>query len=922
MSDLNEEIGNTENSHQNVKPIDITTEVSKGFLSYSMSVIKSRALPDVRDGLKPVHRRIIFTMHEGGYFYNKEYKKSARIVGDVMGKYHPHGDSAIYETLVRLAQPWELRHVLVDGQGNFGHRDGDNAAAMRYTESRMSKLAHEMVKDINDGTVSWSPNYDNTEIQPDVLPVRFPNLLVNGNSGIAVGMATRIPTHNLGECIDACVAYLENPDITLDEIMTILPGPDFPTKGVIFRGEDIKNAYATGRGSIRICGVANIEEKKNKFRIVIRELPYNVSSKDIITKLMELVETAKNTKNSTSNVFEGISNVEDVSSHGDINIVIELKKDVDPNIVLNAIKKQTSFMTTFPYNATVLNSRGKPVEMPLLEIIKEFVDFRKQIVRNRTIFNLNKTRDNLHKQIGLYAATNFIDVIVKLIRESRDVEHARTQLLNMAFPTEGDFARLLYEADPDTMEKIGDEKNFYLSLIQVQAILDMSLKKLTGLEREEIASYAKDLSKEINGYIEILNNTLLLDDIVKNEILTVKKEFADERLTIFKDDDSVLNDEDLIEKKDIVVTLTKSGYVKRTNLDSYKEQRRGGKGKNGMETKDDDFVINSIVCHTKTLLLFFTTKGYAHTIKAYKLIEGAPNAKGKPIINFIKLSPGETIADVIAMPEDEQVINDTSLIFVTDLGTIRRNNASDFANINKSGKIAIKLEDEFGNPKGSLIKVLLANDDNDVLIATKAGICVRSHVKDLRTIKSKNGMGVKAITLDNGNEVINASVLDHFKSSAQERDAYLSGGILKYKDELGEECFFELSNDRMEEMKKAEQFLLTITTLGFGKRTSSYEFRTTARGGKGVFAANISSVSGSMVDCFIVNEDDGLVLITDGGQTIRVRIRDIRISGRVTRGVRLFRLPADQKIVSVSKISMEDLGEENIVSPELNEIGE
>lgn len=889
-----------------VRAVDIADQMATAYLNYAMSVIVSRAVPDVRDGLKPVHRRILYAMDERGYNASKPHRKSAQSVGYVMGTYHPHGDAAIYDSMVRMAQPWAQRHPLIDGQGNFGSRDGDKPAAMRYTEARLHRLAQSMTSDIDKDTVDWQPSYDGSTKEPKVLPARFPNLLVNGQQGIAVTMATSIPTHNLGETIDACLLVLERPDASLDDVLKVMPGPDFPTGGTIMGIGGIRQAYLTGRGSIRITGSAEIEEGKGgKHRIVITDLPYGASAKAFQERVAELIERK---------VVEGVTDIRDESDRKhNLRVVVDLRRDVEPNVILNVLKKHTDLVSSFPYNATVLNSRGRPTEMPLLDILSEFVAFRRQVVRRRTIHDLNKARDSLHRQIGLYAAVSLVDEVVRTIRTSPDPESARARLMDMEFPTEGDFARLLAEADPDG--EVGQV--FRLSEIQARAILEMRLQKLTGMERDEIEASAREISGEINGHIAILNDKAILDSVVRNELEEVKAKFATPRLTVIEQQDwDDIDDEDLIERKDVVVTITKSGYVKRTELSAYREQKRGGKGRNGMETKDDDFVSTTLVCTTKTPLVFMTSRGIAHSLKAYRLPEGAPAAKGRPLVNFVPLREGETISAVIAMPEDPAELEGKSLVFVTDFGTVRRNAAKAFWGINKAGKIAIKLEDDLGNPTGRLVSVLLGSDEDDVLVATRQGQCVRFPIDDVREVKSRSGIGVKAINLGNGNEVIGASVLRHFKATPQERDAYQAGGTTVSRSEDGTEVHVTLAAERIAEMRASEEFLLTISGLGFGKRSSAYEYRTTNRGAKGIQAANINSITGPLVACFTVTDDDGLVLVTDGGQAIRVRAKDVRTTGRTARGVRMFKLPQGQKIVSVARISADDIGDGEAATPE------
>lgn len=897
-----------EHNTESTGVLDVTIEnmMNSSYLNYAMSVIVSRAVPDVRDGMKPVHRRIVHAMNEGGYHANRSYNKSAKIVGDVMGNYHPHGDAAIYETMVRLAQPWSQRHPLIDGQGNFGSRDGDGAAAMRYTESRMTRLAHYAVADIDKDTVDWEPNYDGRQQEPRVLPVRFPNLLVNGQQGIAVAMATNIPPHNLGETLDACLMVLDNPNATLDEVMTVLPGPDFPTAGTIQGSGGIREAYRTGRGSIRIAGKAEIVELKNgKTQIIVTELPYGYSSKSFQERVAELANKKE---------IEGITEIRDEADRvSPLRVAIDLRRDVDPNIILNTLKKKTNLVSSFAYNATVLNSRGKPLEMPLLDILNEFVAFRRVVVRRRTEFELNQARDALHKQLGLYAAVSKIDEIVTTIKTSSDVETARTRLMAMEFPTSGDFSQLLLEADPDN--PVGDI--FRLSVVQADTILEMRLSRLTGIARDEVATKVRELSNQIRGYILILNDISVMNDVIRNEFEEVRTKFSSDRVTAISPYDAEdIDDEDLIERRDIVITISRSGYVKTTELSSYREQKRGGKGRNGMETKDDDFVQSTIICTTKTPLVFFTSRGIAHSLKAYKLPEGAPSAKGRPLVNFVPLRDGETISAVIAMPEEEAALENKSLVFVTDFGTIRRNDAKAFWGINKAGKIAIKLEDEHGNPEGRLVEVLLCSNEDDVIVVTRDKECVRFPVDDVREVKSRNGIGVKAITLVNGNEVIAASILKHVPVSADERKAYLAGGRTTVDViDTGESYTVELSDERMSEMRDKEEFLLTISEKGFGKRSSAYGYRTTARGAKGIAAAVVSAATGPLVACFPVVDDDGLVLITDGGQAIRTRVKDVRKTLRTARGVKMFQLPNGQRIVSVAKVGADDIDDSEVVTP-------
>jgi DNA gyrase subunit A len=884
----------------------IEEEMKRSYLEYAMSVIVSRALPDVRDGLKPVHRRILYAMKENGYDYNKPYRKSARIVGDVMGKYHPHGDAAIYDTMVRLAQNFSVRVPLIDGQGNFGSVDGDPPAAMRYTEARLSRAAHDMLEDIDEGTVDFVPNYDSSTVQPVVLPTRFPNLLVNGQQGIAVGMATNIPPHNLGEVIDVTLLLMQNPDASTEEIMKVMPGPDLPTGGVIMGRGGIRQAFETGRGSITIAGEAEVvETKKGKQQIVITSLPYQVNKAKFMEDVADMVNEKK---------IVGITDIRDETdrtcgSH-EVRVVVEVHRDADANVVLNQLRRFSALVQSFGVNAVCLDSKGVPRTMGVRQVISEFLAFRKQVIRRRTIHKLDKARELLQRQIGLFAATTKMDEVVRLIRTSPDTDTARQRLRDLEFPTAGEFAQLLLEADPDIEENGGVGEVFKLTEDQIKIILDMRLNQLTGLEQDKIAQKARDLSKEINYYIEILNNEPVLLGIMERELLEVKERHKSPRLTKIETSElDAINDEDLIERKDIVITVTHGGYIKRTPLEAYREQKRGGKGKSGMETKDDDFVVKTLVCTTHTPLIFFTTRGIAHALKAHRLPEAAPNAKGRSIANVLenmRTSEGETVAEVLALPESKDDLQGKAIVFVTDFGDVRRNDAMDFANINRAGKIAIKLEDDMGRSTGKLVNVLLCDTSDDVLLATKKGMSIRFPLDDLRPMQSRTSTGVRGILLEKGDTVISASLLKHFDLTTDERNAFLAGGSveLEEEDEAGNKTSrtVTLTPERFAEIKAAEQFLLTASDGGYGKRSSSHDFRVQSRGGKGIACMNINVTTGSLIAAFPVIEDDGLVMVTDSGQMIRTRVREIRTQGRATRGVTLFKLSDGQKIVDVARI--------------------
>lgn len=889
-----------------VQKVDITETVSTAFTNYAMSVIVARALPDVRDGFKPVHRRIVFSCHKENFKgKGTKFFKAARIVGDVMGKYHPHGDSAIYEAMVRMAQPWWLMHPLIESQGNWGSRDGDKAAAQRYTEGRLAGIGEFLLDDIDEDTVDFRDNYDGSHQEPIVVPAKFPNLLVNGQMGIAVAMATSIPTHNLGEVIDACAVILDSPDATLDDILQVMPGPDFPTKGTIMGVGGIRQAYETGNGAIRLSGKFEIENLKGgKSAIVVTELPYGVSAKAIITRIAEM---ANKKDVSGKRDFEGLADLRDESGRNhDVRVVIELKKEVDPQVALAFLRKKTDIVCNFPYNSVVLDSQGLPCQMGIMQMLREFVRFRHETVRRRSMHRLNKARDRLYKLLGQYAAVLRIDEVVRIIRSSDSPVEAKTALMALPVSITPEFRALLEEADPD--DTFGD--TYHLSGPQADTILEMRLSKLTKLGLDDIAVEVRDVSASIKGFLEIINDFEVMKDVIRTEWADIKKKYAKPRMTqIDPLDYDDVDEDDLVERKDIIITVSKTGYVKRVDLDAYREQKRGGKGRNGMETKDDDFVHTTMTCTTKTPLVVFSTNGKAYQIKAYKLPEGGPASKGRPLVNFVPLDKNEAVAAIIAMPETDEELEGKSLIFFTDFGTVRRNKATDFWNIKANGKIAIDLKDENGITQGALVAVTLTSDDRDVLIATEQGFCCRFPVDELRVFNSRKSVGVKGITLGLGNRVIGASDLRHVDFTAQDREAYKAGGTYTSKDDNGVETVHVLTPERMEEMRESEEMLLTISAQGFCKRSSAHEYRVTARGGKGLMAANLNTHTGSLVACLPVREDEGLILTTDGGQTIRTRVAEMRLSGRSTKGVRAFRLPAGQKIVGVAAVSGEEVAD-------------
>ena len=899
-----------------VSYITYEDEMRNSYLEYAMSVIVSRALPDVRDGLKPVHRRILYAMLEGGYTSDKAYKKCARIVGDVMGKYHPHGDAAIYETLVRLVQDFKMAEPLIQGQGNFGSVDGDSAAAMRYTEARLSKLSDAaMTEDINLSTVDWRPNYDGSESEPVVLPARFPNLLVNGQTGIAVGMATNIPPHNLGEVIDVTLALIANPDLTIDQVMQLMPGPDFPTGGIIQGRNAIREAFETGRRSLTLSGVWSIETLKGKRRqpvqaIIITELPFDVNKEVLVADIAEKARPMTVDKTVRPTLIDGIDDMRDESNQKEgCRIVIELKPDANPELTINQLKKHTRVVIGFGVNAVCLTPEGQPVTLGVLAMLRYFVAFRREVITRRTEHLLEKARTNLTKQVGLFAARSQIDEVVRRIRASANKEASVVSLMAMDFACEGELAQLIHETD----RGLALPETFRLSEPQARAVIDQTLAALTNLGLEGIAEKARELLVEILVFENILNEPAALEEVMCRELSEVRAKFAQPRRTRIEaagPDD--ISDDDLIEQKPVVLTLTLGGYVKYSPLEAYREQSRGGKGKTGMDTKEDDVVTRTIVCTTRTTLIFFTSRGIAHTIKAHKLPMAAPNARGRPIVNFISLLPGETVATVMAQPEAQDGPS-KFMMFVTDKGDVRRNAAADFESVNKGGKIAMKLEDDNGNSIARLVDVLVCTESDDLCLATRKGKVVRFPVTDIRVFSGRTATGNKGVELAReADEVIGASIIRHFEATPEEREAYLSGGSFTFKGDDGTEKSFSIDEERMAAMAAAEEFLLTVTSGGYGKRFSSHDFRISGRGTQGVVAGTFSSNTGDLVACFRVSETDGIVMVTGGGQVIRTPTSEIRKTGRSARGVRLFDLPDGQAIVDVARVPAAEEGDEEV----------
>ncbi len=847
---------NDQDTPDNSQTIAIADELRKSYLDYAMSVIVSRALPDVRDGLKPVHRRILFAMIEGGYDWSKPYKKSARIVGDVMGNYHPHGDAAIYDAMVRLAQDFSMRVPLIDGQGNFGSMDGDPAAAMRYTEARLAKVAEFLLKDINYETVDFSPNYDESQLEPKVLPAEYPNLLVNGAGGIAVGMATNIPPHNPAEVIDACISFVENPDITIDELMEIVPGPDFPTGALIMGQTGIRAAYETGKGSIVMRSKAEIIEANNRSQIIFSEIPYQVNKAQLLERVGELVR---------EKTIEGIQDLRDESDRDGLRVVVEVKRDADPNVILNQLFRHTRLQTAFSVNLLALNG-GRPEQMGLKQVISAFISFREEVIYKRTRFHLKKARERAHILAGLMVALTSIDEVISLIKSAADAETAKKSLTSRAWPAQevDEFIKLI--DDPQHIIKGG---NYFLSDIQAKAILELRLQRLTGMERDKLAHETEEIAVKITEYLEILSSRDVLLKLLKNELLFTKEKMDGLRRTFISEHAIDADDEDLIQQEEMVVTVSHRGYIKRVPLDSYRAQRRGGKGKAGMKTRDEDFVTRLFVANTHTPILFFTSSGIVHQLKCYKLPETSPTSMGKAMINLLPISNEENIQAIMPMPNETDKWDSLSVVFATSSGSVRRNRLSDFTNIRANGKIAMKLGDT-----DRLVGVVPCTDESDIILASNQGKAIRFATKDLRVFNSRDSMGVRGIKLKNDDYVVSLSVL---------------------------------ADDERE-------FILAVTENGFGKRSKSSEYRRTGRGGKGIANIETSKKNGKVVASFPVLEGEQLMLATDQGKIIRISVdggegNTIRVAGRKTQGVNLFTLAEDEKVVSVDRVKEDE--EEN-----------
>ncbi|WLR94288.1 DNA gyrase subunit A [Shinella zoogloeoides] len=884
-----------------IEPISIIEEMQRSYLDYAMSVIVSRALPDVRDGLKPVHRRILYSMSEMGVDWNKKYVKSARVTGDVMGKYHPHGDSAIYDALARMAQDWSLRLPLIDGQGNFGSVDGDPPAAQRYTECRLEKAAHSLLDDLDKETVNFRDNYDGTMSEPVVVPAKFPNLLVNGAGGIAVGMATNIPPHNLSEVINGCIALIDNPAIDLLDLMQHIPGPDFPTGALILGRAGIRQAYETGRGSVVMRGRATIEPMRgDREQIIVTEIPFQVNKASMIEKMAELVRDKR---------IEGISDLRDESDRDGYRVVIELKRDANAEVILNQLYRYTPLQTSFGCNMVALNG-GKPEQMTLLDMLRAFVAFREEVVSRRTKYLLRKARDRAHVLVGLAIAVANIDEVISLIRRAPDPQTAREQLMERRWPAKD--VDVLIRLIDDPRHRINEDLTYNLSEEQARAILELRLARLTALGRDEIDEELNKIGEEIKDYLDILSSRLRIMTIVKDELAAIRDEFGTPRRTEIAEGGPDMDDEDLIAREDMVVTVSHAGYVKRVPLATYRAQRRGGKGRSGMAMKDEDFATRLFVANTHTPVLFFSSRGIVYKEKVWRLPIGTPQSKGKALINMLPLEPGERITTIMPLPEDETTWENLDVMFSTTRGTVRRNKLSDFVQVNRNGKIAMKLEED----GDEILNVETCTESDDVLLTTALGQCIRFSVDDVRVFAGRNSVGVRGISLGKGDRIISMTIVSHVDAEPWERAAYLKRSAAERRasgvDEedialVGEEVgeIGDLTEERYQELKAREQFVLTVSQKGFGKRSSSYDFRTSGRGGKGIRATDTSKTNeiGEVVAAFPVEDKDQLMLVSDGGQLIRVPVDGIRIASRATKGVTIFSTAKDEKVVSVERIS-------------------
>ena len=886
-----------------IAPIDIEDELKRSYLDYAMSVIVSRALPDVRDGLKPVHRRILFSMSEQGHTPDRSYVKSARVVGDVMGKYHPHGDVAIYDTLVRLAQPFSMSLLLIDGQGNFGSVDNDPPAAMRYTECRLTKASMSILADLDKDTVDFKENYDGSEQEPSVLPSRVPNLLVNGAGGIAVGMATNIPPHNLGEIVDACLAMIDNPEIGLDELLDIVPGPDFPTGGEIIGRTGARNALMTGRGSVIMRGKAAIEDiRKDREAINITAIPYQVNKASMVERIAELVREKR---------IEGISDLRDESDRDGMRVVVELKRDASADVVLNQLYRFTPLQSSFGVNMLALN-RGRPEQMGLREMLTAFVEFREEVVVRRTRFELGKARDRGHVLVGLAIAVANIDEVIHIIRSSKDPAEARERLVGKDWPA-GDMMPLVdLIADPRSVLVEGNL--IRLTDEQARAILALTLSRLTGLGRDEIFGEARELADTIQGHLTLLASREAIMAVVREELVEVRAAYAVPRRSEIVEGDADVEDEDLIAREDMVITVTHGGYVKRTPLSIYRTQHRGGRGRNGMSTKDEDAVTRVFSANTHTPMLFFSSGGKVFQLKVWRLPVGTPTSRGKAFVNLLPIEPGESITSILPLPEDEAVWDQSDIMFATRSGNVRRNKLSDFQGIKRNGKIAMKLDEG-----DQIIGVGLCQAGaNDILLTTALGRCIRFATEEVRVFAGRDSTGVRGVRLGDADQVISMAILRSVDASPAERAAYVkhSNAMRRAISDEGEEVEdavvedeedgteeAALTPDRIAALGAAEEFILTVSTEGFGKRSSAYEFRRTGRGGQGLLAQDLTKKGGRLAASFPVDDFDQILLVTDQGQLIRTPVNQVRIVGRNTSGVTIFRTAQDEHVVSVERLA-------------------
>ena len=865
-----------------ISTISIVDEMKTSYLDYAMSVIVARALPDVRDGLKPVHRRILYSAHESGFVAGKPYRKSARIVGDVMGKYHPHGDSAIYDALARMAQDWSMRVPLIDGQGNFGSMDPDPPAAMRYTEARLAKVANALLGDLDKDTVDFTPNYDGSEREPQVLPAQFPNLLVNGAGGIAVGMATNIPPHNLGEVIDACLAYMDNGGITVEELFQIVPGPDFPSGAIILGRTGARSAYESGRGSIIVRSRHVVEENRGDRRsIVLTEIPYQQGKNALVEKIAEAAKDKR---------IEGVSDIRDESNREGVRIVIDLKRDATPDVVLNQLWRHTPAQGSFAANMLAIRG-GRPELLNLRDIIQAFVQFREQVITRRSKFELAKARDRAHILLGLVIAVTNLDEVVRMIRGSASPAEARAKLIAREWPSSeiAGYLRLVEAVDD---EATGE--TYRLSDIQVRAILDLRLHRLTALGRDEIGDELTTLSGSIAELLAILADRVKLYAVMRGELQAVRDEFATPRRSEIAAAADGIDDEDLIEREDMVVTVTVQGYIKRTPLEAFRAQARGGKGRSGMTTKDEDVVTGLFVTSTHTPVLFFSTAGKVYRMKVWRLPEGGPATRGRPMVNLLPLGPGETISTVLPLPEDEAEWGKLHVMFATAKGYVRRNSMDAFANIRTAGKIAMKFESDDADDR--LIGVSLLTESDDVLLATRQGKAIRFAATDVREFQSRDSTGVRGAKLASGDEVISLSVLHGTPFDAEQREAYLKAAPWKEGREA------TLPQETVDAMQAAEEFILTVCVNGYGKRSSAYEYRRTNRGGQGITNIDNLARNGPVVASFPTHSGEQLMLVTDQAKLIRLSVGDTRVIGRNSAGVRLFNVAEGEHVVSAARI--------------------